>query len=63
MNDLDAGGKSRFENFGEVLNLKDKGQVAKEQLGLKDPECEGLRNKLIGTSQKSEKNRGQVQVK
>lgn len=63
LNDLDAGGKSRFENVGEVLNLKDKRQVAKEQLGLKDPECEGLRNKLIGTSQKSENNRGQVQVK
>lgn len=47
LNDLDNGGKSPFENVGEVLNLKDKGQVDKEQLGLKDIECEGLRNKLI----------------
>lgn len=47
LNDLDSGGKSQFENVGEVLNLKDKGQVDKEQLGLKDIECEGLRNKLI----------------
>lgn len=43
LNDLDGGGKSRLENVGNVLNLKDKEQVAKEQLGLKDTECEGLR--------------------
>ena len=46
LNDLDCGGKYRFENVNEVLSLNDKGQVVKE-FGLKDTECEGLRNKLL----------------